>query len=241
MPTRATAAASDSDDEAPVAISLSAARKGALKREADAPSVVAAKAAQKAAEKKQQGIVTANLRGDDYLPPEILSQLPTAPLRREPEPSIEPANSRKRARSADAATPKLLEKPVQAPTGLPRVVNKFDTVEIAVIDGVEPSRPRLHAPVSAGVRDFMQQQLYGKRISRAPAATLSSLKAAGGRFGPASNFASSKLAAADPVQPARKGRQARQRGNNAQTVNSAGQHSSLEQMAAKIMRKAKQR
>ena len=94
-----------------------------------------------------------------------------------------------------------------------------------------PQQPRVHAPVRADVRDFLQQQLYGDRLRRVPAATLSSMKASGGRFGAASNFASVPLA--PPAQPAGgKKRGKRKRGAAAPTG-----RSTLEQMAAKIMRR----
>ena len=77
---------------------------------------------------------------------------------------------------------------------------------------------------------FLQQQLYGDRHKRVPAATLASQRPSGGHFGAASNFATVKLEA-KPQGVAKKGRRAR-----ADKAVVAGT-STLEQMAARIMRK----
>ena len=71
----------DSDDDAPpVASSLSSSRAAHLAREAAAPrSKKAIREGERAATKKRQSVVTKGLRGDDYLPDEILSQLPSGP------------------------------------------------------------------------------------------------------------------------------------------------------------------
>ena len=119
---------------------------------------------------------------------------------------------------------------------MPRVVKKSTTVEVAVLPS-DPSGVRLHAPVRADVADFMQQQLYGgDRHKRVPAATLSSLKASGGRFGAASNFATVPAA---PPPPGGFGSKRKKKRKAASGGDATGSFSTLERMAAKIMRKGK--
>lgn len=98
------------------------------------------------------------------------------------------------------------------------------------------SQPRLHAPVKSSVRDFLQQQLYGKGAKRrAPAATLSSLKPPGGRGGAALNFASVPL---DASASGRKRKRSKRSGAGAAREAIPGR-STLEEMAARIMQRGK--
>ena len=185
------------------------------------------KEAQKAAQKKQQQLVTAGLRGDDYLPPELLSQLPAT------QPSAageQGAPKRTKAQlKADARRRDAEAHDAVADEGLPRVLRRSSTVEVAILP--EGGRqPRLHAPIKSDAKAFLQQQLFGSRHQRVSAATLSSLKPAGGRFGAASNFAIVPLDKA--TQTIRKGKKGKEREKAV-----VGGTSTLEQMAARIMRK----
>jgi len=113
-------------------------------------------------------------------------------------------------------------------------VRETDTVEVAVLD--DTRGPRLHAVVRDDVREFMQRQLYGDRNRRAPAATLSSLKPTGGRFGPASNFAT--VPAAPPGEAYASAKKKKKKKASGQGA-AAGGYSSLERMAAKIMQQGR--
>jgi|MDTA01.1.fsa_nt_gb hypothetical protein len=235
----------DSDDDAPpVASSLSSSRAAHLAREAAAPkSKKAIREGERAATKKRQSVVTKGLRGDDYLPDEILSQLPSGPTIGQARRAADAAGadeqrSKKKQKNAAAASGARQQqsKAPPAPDGLPRVVKKSTTVEVAVLPS-DPSGVRLHAPVRADVADFMQQQLYGgDRHKRVPAATLSSLKASGGRFGAASNFATVPAA---PPPPGGFGSKRKKKRKAASGGDATGSFSTLERMAAKIMRKGK--
>ena len=189
------------------------------------------KEAQKAAKKKQQQLVTAGLRGDDYLPPEVLSQLPPTQLSAAGA-SSEQQGAPKRTKAQLKADARRRDAEAHAPVaddGMPRVVRRSSTVEIAILpDGGR--QPRLHAPVKSDAKAFLQQQLFGSRHQRVSAATLSSLKPTGGRFGAASNFATVPLDKAAPT--IRKGKKGK--GRDKAVV---GGTSTLEQMAARIMRK----
>lgn len=232
-----------SDDEAPVAIRVSEARDIALAREATRPTREQARASQKAAQRKLKGVITADLRGDDYLPSEVLEQLPPAVAtasRHEAEArTLHPAKSSssggissKRARrtAAVAATSD------RCPDGLPHVIKSTGSVEVAVLD--DKGGPRLHAPVRSSVRTFMQEQLYGDRNRRAPAATLSSLKPTGGRFGPASNFAAVPFDAGAAASSIKKKGKKGKKGQGGKAGGSTG-FSSLEKMAAQIMARSR--
>ena len=227
-----------SDDEAPVAVGVSEAREAHEAREATRPTRENARMSQMRAEKKLKGLVTAGLRGDDYLPPEVLDQLPRGPSGQRAEGADESTRlSSKRAKRAAAAAAEAAAAAASSsrelPTGLPRVVSTTDTVDVAVLDG--KGGPRLHAPVRTDVRSFMEKQLYGERNKRVPAATLASLKPSGRRFGPASNFASVPLAPASGVTKKKKKGKVGGGGGGG----GAG-YSSLERMAAAIMNKSKQ-
>ena len=244
--TRATFAMDDSDDEAPVAIRVSEARDIALAREATRPTREQARASQKAAQRKLKGVVTADLRGDDYLPSEVLEQLPPAVAtasRHEAEARmLHPAKSsssgdigskRTRRTAAVAVTSDTSAPP---PDGLPHVIKSTGTVEVAVLD--DKGGPRLHAPVRSSVRTFMQEQLYGDRNRRAPAATLSSLKPTRGRFGPASNFAAVPFDAGAAASSIKKKGKKGKKGQGGKAGGSTG-FSSLEKMAAQIMARSR--
>ena len=236
----------DSDDEAPVAIRVSEARDIALAREATRPTREQARASQKAAQRKLKGVVTADLRGDDYLPSEVLEQLPPAVAtasRHEAEARmLHPAKSsssgdigskRTRRTAAVAVTSDTSAPP---PDGLPHVIKSTGTVEVAVLD--DKGGPRLHAPVRSSVRTFMQEQLYGDRNRRAPAATLSSLKPTRGRFGPASNFAAVPFDAGAAASSIKKKGKKGKKGQGGKAGGSTG-FSSLEKMAAQIMARSR--
>lgn len=204
--------------------------------------------AQKAAKKKQQTMVTAGLRGDDYLPPEVLSHLPSGTAQPSGASSsaadeaaggkrLTKAEAKAAARRAEAEEVAKRRQPNEE-AGLPRVVRKGQgQVEVAVLPpdegGVGGAKAaRMHAPIKQDARAFLQQQLYGQRHTRVSAATLASQRASGGRFGAASNFATVPLDQAKPLGVAKKGK--RKGGKDKPVV--AG-HSTLEQMAAAIMRK----
>lgn len=194
---------------------------------------------QKAAKRKQQNLVTASLRGDDYLPPEVLSQLPTG-ASKPASSSADGAEGSKRMTKAEAkAAARRAEAEYHAKQssahdeGLPKVIRKSDRVEVAVLPeaGASSGRhTRLHAPVKLDAKAFLQQQLYGDRHKRVAAATLASQRASGGRFGAATNFATVPLEA-KPKGVTKKGKRG---GGDKPTM--AG-HSTLEQLAARIMRK----
>jgi hypothetical protein len=213
----------------------------------DAPLVLPNRSviqAQKAAKRKQQTMVTAGLRGDDYLPPEILSNLPSGTAQPSGGSSsaageaaggkrLTKAEAKAAARRQEAEELAKRREPHQL--GLPRVVRKGETVEVAVLPPTEGGvggmrAARLQAPIKQDARAFLQQQLYGQRHTRVSAATLASQRPASGRFGAASNFATVPLDA-KPTGVTKKGKQ---RGKEKPRL--AGT-STLEQMAAAIMRK----
>ena len=138
----------DSDDDAPpVATSLNSSRAAALAREKAAPTrvrcaqkdrmaslcacaklfvfcalVCSLREGAKAAEKKKRSVVTAGLRGDDYLPPELLDQLPsttTAPA--QPD---EPQKKRPTRAEAKAAAKRARPHEPEPRDGLPITVQK---------------------------------------------------------------------------------------------------------------------
>ena len=82
----------------------------------------------KAAEQAKARMVTASLRGEDYLPAEILSQLPPAPaatsmpMLEAEKAASSSSTSRAERRAAEQAKRKAASQP--APDGLPRVVRK---------------------------------------------------------------------------------------------------------------------
>ena len=81
----------------------------------------------------------------------------------------------------------------------------------------------------------MEQQLYGNRHRRMHAATLASLKPSGGRFSAASNFAT---ATPQPPAPDIGGkRKKRKKAGASPAKDASANFSSLERMAAKIMKK----
>ena len=188
---------------------------------------------EKAAVQKKRALVTAGLRDDDYLPPELLSQLPAASSATAQQ-QAQPEKRRPTKAEQRAAARRAQPREPQQRDGLPRTVQKSSTVEVAVLPSEGTvGQPRLHAPVKTDVRDFMQQQLYGRGIRRAPAATLASLRPAGGKCAPASNFATV------PVDPlAQIGGKKRKR-KATKTVDATGSHSTLERMAERIMRRNK--
>jgi len=185
------------------------------------------------ATKKKRSLVTAGLRGDDYLPPELLEQLPATTSSAAP---AEPAKKQKPSRAeAKAAAIRTQPREREQHDGLPRTVQTANTVEVAVISGAGGG-PRLHAPVQSDVRAFMEQQLYSDRHRRAPAATLSSLRPSGGaRFGAASNFATAVPLPPNPDLGSK--RKKRRKGGAPPAKEMAGSFSTLERMAAKIMQK----
>ena len=187
---------------------------------------------EKAAMKKKRSVVTAGLRGDDYLPAEVLDHLPTATATTEP--AEVPAKAKPSRAEARAAAKRKEPREQESRDGLPRTIQKSSTVEVAVLP--DDSSVRLHAPVSSDVRNFMQKQLYGDRHRRAPAATIASLRPSGGRFGAASNFAT---ATASALQPESKGGRKKRKSAGADTTKVAGSYSTLERMAARIMQKNK--
>lgn len=219
----------------------------------------------KAAAQEQKRLVTAGLRGEDYLPPEVLNQLPPPSAISTSASRSDPAPTRAERRAAERRA-KHLERVREPQDGLPQVVQKSyaiprrcgpssdgpdvllsraslcshcrETVEVAVLPASSRvAQPRMHAPVRDDVKDFLQNQLYGGRHKRVPAATLSSLKASGGKkFTAASNFASVPLSP-QQEEPARKKRK-----RNGVGGSSAGEipgRSTLEQMAARIMRRGR--
>ena len=190
----------------------------------------------RAASKKKRSLVTADLRGDDYLPPELLSQLPaTSAIEAE---ATEDAERPRRPSKAAKAAAKAAERRAQprepeVHDGLPKVVQKSSNVEVALLPGGADGGPRLHAPVTSDAKDFMRKQLYGERQERRPAASIASLKPSGGRaFGAASNFATA--VAAPAAASSRKGKK-RKKGGVTKEV--TGAYSTLERMAAKLMRR----
>ena len=88
----------------------------------------------------------------------------------------------------------------------------------------------------------MNEQLYGSgRVKRVPAATLDSLKATGGRFGAASNFATVPAPLQSDIDKERKERQKKKaRQQQPKQMGGKGGFTSLEKMAAQIMRRGKQ-
>ena len=181
---------------------------------------------------KKRALVTAGLRDDDYLPPELLSQLPAASSAPATEQQAQPEKRRPSKSEARAAARRAQPREPERRDGLPRTVQKSSTVEVALLPAEGAiGEPRLHAPVKTDVRDFMQQQLYGGRTRRAPAATLASLRPAGGKFGAASNFATV------PVQPLVQGGGKKRKRKAATRVVASGSHSTLERMAERIMRR----
>lgn len=93
--------------------------------------------------------------------------------------------------------------------------------------------PRLHAPVQTDARAFMDKMLYGNRHRRAPAATLAALRPSGATRGAAaSNFATATGPSGPPADLFKKKKK-----KKAPEQQQPGTYSSLEKMAAAIMRK----
>lgn len=226
----------DDDDAPPMAVSTRSSRANALADALVAPTDREVRENQLAAQKRQRSLITSDLRGADYLPPDVLAKLPEADSAPgKPDAPAHPKRTRPTASSTKQERPRVQA----APSGVPRVVRKGGNLEVAVLDdGSSTSRVRLHAPIQASVRDFMQQQLYGDRVRRAPAATLESLKPRGGKFGPASNFSSVHMSRTESNLQGRKGSsgQKRKRANAARDEGGSGGFSTLEKMAARIMR-----
>ena len=89
-------------------------------------SCVSIKAGEKAALKKKRNVVTADLRGDDYLPADILEQLPSssAPARSDRE-AGEPARKRQtKAEAKAAARREQAAAEVDPHDGMPRAIQK---------------------------------------------------------------------------------------------------------------------
>ena len=226
----------DDDDAPPMAVSTRTSRASALADAMVAPTDRAVRENQRAAQLRQRSLVTSDLRGADYLPPDVLAKLPEAVSA--PAKADAPAQGRSARPTASAKQEQ--PRPQSAPSGIPRVVRKGGNLEVAVLDGDSSnSRVRIHAPVQASVRDFMQQHLYGDRVRRAPAATLESLKPRGGKFGPASNFSSDRLSRTDSETQNRKSASGRKRKRIEGANDGAGRggFSTLEKMAARIMRR----
>lgn len=188
----------------------------------------------KEAEKERRSLVTADLRGPDYLPPELLSQLPP-PSQAESLPDTAAAASESKRDKKRRARAEFEEDEWRdAHDGLPKVVNSSANVRVAILEG-RGGAPRTQAPARAELRAFMEQQLYGKRHKRGSAVTHASLKAKGnGRFGPAANFATVPLA---PKPERKKGKKAAAAAGGGAGGFAGGRASTLEQMAARIMRK----
>ena len=181
----------DSDsDEAPQAISTTSGRAQVASR--TAKPTLTLKQSQKEAKAKQTQLVTNDLRGDDYLPPELLQQVevPAAAAT-----SVAQDAPKREKRKRERRQTERDERPKPVNDGLPQVVREEGTVRIAVLKSGGLSQ----APVKGGLEDFMQKHLYGGRVQRAPAASLSSMKAQRGRFGAASNFATAHF---DPAPAA---------------------------------------
>ena len=188
--------------------------------------------AEKIATKKKQSVITASLRGDDYLAPELLEQLPATTSSAAALPA-EPAKKKPSRAEAKAAAIRKRPREPEQHDGLPRAMQRAETVEVAVLDSTHGG-PRLHAPVQSGVRQFMDQQLFGSRHRRVPAATLSSLRPSGSaRFSAASNFATAVALPPNPDIGVK--RKKRKKGGDSPTK-MAGM-SMLERMAAQIMKK----
>lgn len=222
---------SSSEDEAPVAIGFGKARDAAMVRAALARETAKAGGkGQRAAEKARRSAVTADIRsGTDYLPPEVLEQLPAAEAGPSSSEAPEPSRSAaKRARKAAAREARERE----ARDGMPRVVRQSDDGHVDVAVLASDDGPRTQAPTRSDLRAFVDKQLYGGRNKRAPAATIASLKVSHGRFGAASNFATA------PLQPKPDGGAGRAK-RKQRDAPTAGTTSTLEQMAARIMRKGK--
>lgn len=234
----------DSDDgDAPVAMGIEEARKAALAREADQPSQQSVRDGQKAAQQQKQKLVTASLRGEDYLPTDILDQLPetsASPAKIPPKVDSSASQTRKKRSLESSESAARPDSRVAFP-GLPRVVRDSGPVAIAVVEHGGSScghaGPRLHAPVRADIRDFLNEQLYGTRNRRAPTATIASLKPSRGRFGPASNFVTVPVVPNEEISKAKK-RKTSNEGRSSSHRALAG-HSTLEKLAAKIMGRKK--
>jgi hypothetical protein len=121
----------------------------------------------------------------------------------------------------------------ESPTRKRARLRRRGTVEAAVLDG-DASQPRLKAPVTTDVQAFLQKHLYSDRLQRMPAATQASLKASGGKFGAAVNFSSAPTRAGASIQI---GKQRKKKRKPESKALAGGGHSTLEQMAAKIMRR----
>ena len=234
---------SDSDDEAPpVAVSTRSTRDAALAAP-KGPTRTSVGQSQRASAKRQRGLITADLRGQDYLPPEVLSSLADlpAPPSTHVDEAVPAASARQKkqqaaaaaaaaaAATASSAAERRARNHAASARVMPTVVRKSGNLELAVLES-DRSGPRLHAPVRDSVSEFMQRQLYGDRVRRAPSATLSSLKSRSGNFGAASNFSTVPVAASSGLG----GKKKRKR---AETTTTSAGYSTLEQMAARIMRK----
>ncbi len=149
-----------------------------------------------------------------------------------PKKAAEKAEKRAQRRAVLAAE-------AAAHRGMPTMVHGTANVKVAVLPRDEG--PRLQAPARADLSDFVQQHLYGGRHDRRSALTQASLKPKGPNgFGAAINFARAPL---DPVvKKARKGKRERKEGGPAPGGGFVGERAStLEQMAARIMRKRQHR
>lgn len=227
-------AESDDDDAPPVATSSKRSRNEAVAVDAEAPTRQSIARAQREARKKQQRLVTEGLRDDDYLPPEILSQLPATSAARGAGSGTGEAALKQSRTESKAAKRRGETGKVQANDGLPKVVQRVNTVEVAVLPEAGMRGARLHAPIKADAKAFLQEQLFGSRHQRVSASTLSSMKPTGGRFGAASNFATVPLEHQKETPGAHKKGSSKRKGSATELM--AGR-STLEQMAARIMRK----
>jgi hypothetical protein len=80
---------------------------------------------QRAQEKQKRSLISADLRGDDYLPPEVLSQLPSKPLApaRAAQQQQQPHKEKAAATHSKAQKPRAAEDPLSF--GMPRVLRKM--------------------------------------------------------------------------------------------------------------------
>ena len=147
------------------------------------PAVRSARQAKKAEEERKRSLVTADLRGDDYFPSELLAELPAAqPAARESGEGgkAERRRQAKRERQAAAAA-EAAEAPQRAPQdGLPQVVRTEHNIDIAVLPSATKGR---QAPVKDGLDDFLKKALYGRGIRRMDSGKMASLKPQASRRG----------------------------------------------------------
>ncbi|KAL3926305.1 MAG: hypothetical protein SGPRY_003356 [Prymnesium sp.] len=218
---------SSEDDEPEAIIGWGSARRQSART--NVATSRSARQAKKAEEERKSSLVTADLRGSDYFPPELLSHLP--PTRQEPEgrggreqPAV--PHPKKRKGTPAPRNPRRRE-------GLPQVVRAEHNIDIAVLPK-SGMIPLAQAPVKKGLDDFLQKALYsGKK--RVHATTMASLKPCRGKFGPAVDFATAEPSLAPPLERRRGGKRAK-RGQNEQAKTS-----SLERMAAQIMQRKSSR